>query len=684
MAAYYKVDVVLNSQAVQVGLPSPQSVRVTLPLVGPQGPQGPAGPKGDPGEVSGSIAYENITNLPETFPPSSHTHTADQIVDFTSAVEAVSPPADWNTLANKPSTFPPSSHGHVAADVSDFSTAAAAAAPVQSVAGKTGTVTLAKADVGLSNVDNTSDLSKPISTATQTALDGKAASSHTHTASQVTDFTTAAAAAAPVQSVNGNTGTVTVAVPSASTTTPSALGVAAAGTASEFSRGDHVHAMPSASDVGAVSDTDARLSDSRDPNAHSNSHLPEGADEIFDQSLNTDDDVVFNKITVGNPEGQITIIDDQSIDSAYWKFGGIISINLENRSLNDADGFEVLNWSGSSIEASVPIDFTGDDAATNAATTRDNLGLGDGATADIGTTTGTVAAGDDSRFSDIPDPSTATPQALGSASAGTSDDYSRGDHVHAAPALNDLSNVSAATPSDNDVLVFDTATSTWVAEAPAASGIAETLLDAKGDLIVASAADTAARLAVGTNGHVLTVDSGETTGVKWAALPAGGSTNLWIPASAWIPRTTAGCGVDSREIGSTNRQNFDELLFDAGTDEFAQALVIMPSNYNNSTITARFYWTAASGSGDVIWGIQGRAYADDDALDSAHGTAQTATDTLLAADDMHVSAATSAVTIGGTPAANTPIQFQVYRDADAGGDTLAVDARLLGVSIAFN
>lgn len=48
-----------------------------------------------------------------------------------------------------------------------------AAAPVQSVAGKVGTVTLVKADVGLSNVDNTSDTDKPISTATQTALNGK-------------------------------------------------------------------------------------------------------------------------------------------------------------------------------------------------------------------------------------------------------------------------------------------------------------------------------------------------------------------------------------------------------------------------------------------------------------------------------------------------------------------------------
>ena len=57
---------------------------------------------------------------------------------------------------------------------------AAAAAPVQSVAGRTGAVVLTKGDVGLGSVDNTSDANKPISTATQTALDGKADSGHTH------------------------------------------------------------------------------------------------------------------------------------------------------------------------------------------------------------------------------------------------------------------------------------------------------------------------------------------------------------------------------------------------------------------------------------------------------------------------------------------------------------------------
>jgi hypothetical protein len=274
MAAYYKVDVVLNSQAVSVGLPSPQSVRVTLPLVGPQGPAGPKGDKGDPGDVAGAVAWDNVTDKPTTFPPEAHAASHEQDgsdainVNFLTSVlgnnnlgediTAIDSILDGlgTAATSDAGDFAAAVHGHVAADVSDFAAAAAAAAPVASVAGRTGAVTLAKADVGLGNVDNTSDTNKPISSATQSALDGKAATSHTHTASQVTDFNTAAAAAAPVQSVNGNTGTVTVAVPSASTATPQALGTAAAGTSADFARADHVHPKPSPADLGAVaSDT---------------------------------------------------------------------------------------------------------------------------------------------------------------------------------------------------------------------------------------------------------------------------------------------------------------------------------------------------------------------------------------------------------------------------------------------
>jgi hypothetical protein len=54
----------------------------------------------------------------------------------------------------------------------------------------------------------------------------------------------------------------------------------------------------------------------------------------------------------------------------------------------------------------------------------------------------------------------------------------------------------------------------WVADA---TGISATIFDAKGDIIAATAADTADRLAVGTNGQVLTADSTTATGLKWAS-----------------------------------------------------------------------------------------------------------------------------------------------------------------------
>jgi hypothetical protein len=205
---------------------------------------------------------------------------------------------------------------------------------------------------------------------------------------------------------------------------------------------------------------------------------------------------------------------------------------------------------------------------------------------------------------------------------------------------------------------------------------------AQGDILYRGAS-TWTRLGAGTNGHYLKTQ-GTGANPTWATVTAsgGGSTNVWIPASAWIPRTTTGAGIDSREQ-STNKINTDELLFDAGTDEFAQAMIVMPNNWNAGTVTAKFHWTASTGSGDVVWGLQGRAYANDDALDQAMGTAQTATDTLTATNDVDISPATSAITLGGTAASGNPVIFQVYRDADAGGDTLGADARLLGVEISY-
>jgi hypothetical protein len=80
--------------------------------------------------------------------------------------------------------------------------------------------------------------------------------------------------------------------------------------------------------------------------------------------------------------------------------------------------------------------------------------------------------------------------------------------------------VAALSVGTNDhILTADSTAPNGIKWAAApASGIPATLLDAKGDLIVATADNTAARLAVGTNGHALVADSGATAGVKWAAV----------------------------------------------------------------------------------------------------------------------------------------------------------------------
>lgn len=65
----------------------------------------------------------------------------------------------------------------------------------------------------------------------------------------------------------------------------------------------------------------------------------------------------------------------------------------------------------------------------------------------------------------------------------------------------------------------------WVAQDDS-NAIQNAIVDAKGDLIAATANDTPARLAVGTNGQVLTADSTAATGLAWATAASGGMTSI--------------------------------------------------------------------------------------------------------------------------------------------------------------
>jgi len=96
-----------------------------------------------------------------------------------------------------------------------------------------------------------------------------------------------------------------------------------------------------------------------------------------------------------------------------------------------------------------------------------------------------------------------------------------------------------------------------------ASAINPTIVDAKGDIIAATAADTVARLAVGANGTVLTAASGQATGLEWATPSSGGITLL---------STTSLSGA-STTISSIN-QTYTNLVivvsnvYSTGADQF--------------------------------------------------------------------------------------------------------------------
>jgi hypothetical protein len=93
-------------------------------------------------------------------------HTGTQAVGTITGLSTVATTGAYADLTGKPTI--PTLTSQLTNDSGFLTTNA-----VSSVAGKTGVVTLVKADVGLGSVDNTTDLNKPISTATQTALNAK-------------------------------------------------------------------------------------------------------------------------------------------------------------------------------------------------------------------------------------------------------------------------------------------------------------------------------------------------------------------------------------------------------------------------------------------------------------------------------------------------------------------------------
>lgn len=156
-------------------------------------------------------------------------------------------------------------------------------------------------------------------------------------------------------------------------------------------------------------------------------------------------------------------------------------------------------------------------------------------------------------------------------------------------------------------------------------------------------------------------------------------------AGALIPRTTNGAEEGTNEY-ATNDVMYDYKAFDGATEEYVAINFPLAEQWDRATVKATFFWVPGSSActaGDTVeWEIAALGVSDDDAIDTAYGTSQVISDTVLAGKDadMHVTSATPSLTIGGTPALGDMIQWAISRNV-GGTDDMTEDAWLLSVRI---
>lgn len=157
---------------------------------------------------------------------------------------------------------------------------------------------------------------------------------------------------------------------------------------------------------------------------------------------------------------------------------------------------------------------------------------------------------------------------------------------------------------------------TWVTTDDA-NAIQNSIVDAKGDLIAATANDTPARLAVGTNGQVLTADSTAATGIKWATPASGGGLTLLSTTTITSATTTISSISGSynylliyiTNLGTTNANPVLAITFN-GASTFQgvwssayDGNVLAQAALNNSALTNANYPYSGSGGASYQSGV---------------------------------------------------------------------------------
>jgi len=158
------------------------------------------------------------------------------------------------------------------------------------------------------------------------------------------------------------------------------------------------------------------------------------------------------------------------------------------------------------------------------------------------------------------------------------------------------------------------------------------------------------------------------------------------PIGASVPSSNTATPPVDRYETTTNKINQVYGVFTDGGTETLQWSHVFPNDWNGDDATlgkiiAQFGWTALSGSGTVKWVLKGKILPNDAALDTAFAAIGDATDTLITAEDQHLSPATTGAVISPVASGGKKVVFEVSRDS--ANDTLNATALLLEVPIQF-